>query len=83
MFKNIGKKIKHLAEIYFALGIVVTVLTALYWWKINEFDLELYFIPALILIVGCIYFWISSLFIYGFGELIDKTCDIERNTRKK
>lgn len=25
---------------------------------------------------------ISSLFLYGFDDMIEKTCEIERNTRK-
>ena len=35
----------------------------------------------ILLFVGPIVAWISSWLLYGFGELIDKVCDIERNTR--
>ena len=42
-----------------------------------------YLIPygLLVMVVGPIVAWVSSWFLYGFGELIDKASDIERNTR--
>jgi hypothetical protein len=35
----------------------------------------------LVMVVGPIIAWVSSWLLYGFGELIDKASDIERNTR--
>ena len=38
-----------------------------------------------VLLFGIVFLssWVGSFFMYGFGELIDKTCEIERNTRRK
>lgn len=35
-----------------------------------------------ILIVGPLFSWTSSFVMYGFGELIDKSTEIAKNTRK-
>lgn len=32
-------------------------------------------------LLGPVIAWVSSWLLYGFGELIDKTCEIEYNTR--
>lgn len=45
-------------------------------------DDELFlFVGLPIMLAGPLLFWIGSFFVYGFGELIDKACDIEKNTR--
>lgn len=33
------------------------------------------------MLIGVLASWIGSFFIYGFGELIDKAAQIERNTQ--
>ena len=38
-------------------------------------------LSLLFALAGVIVAWISACFLYGFGEIIDKLCDIERNTR--
>ncbi len=84
MFDNIGKKIKSLANILCWVGIVAYVFIAIVMFSIATaaYDKELYIILGIIfLFVGPLMSWISSFFMYGFGELIDKACDIERNTR--
>ena len=35
-----------------------------------------------VLILGPLFSWVSSFFLYGFGELIETNCEIARNTRK-
>ena len=76
MYDNIGGKIKMAAKLmFFAEAIVFIILGII---RIND---EPDIIGILILIVGPILAWVSSWFMYGFGELIDKACDIERNTR--
>ena len=35
-----------------------------------------------VIIVGSLISWISSWFLYGFGELIEKTTEVARNTAK-
>ena len=78
MYDNIGRKIKGLAKaIFIAQGISMAI-TGIVLMCIDE-DLILYGILSLIL--GPVLAWISSWLLYGFGELIDKVSDIEKNTR--
>ena len=78
MFENIGKKIKSLATILCWVGIIAYVIAAIITFYIDD---DLIGIGFLLLIVGPLMSWVGSFFIYGFGELIDKTCDIAKNTR--
>ena len=43
---------------------------------------EMILVGLLVAGVGCLGSWLSSLFLYGFGELIAKITQIEKNTRK-
>ena len=78
MFDDIGKKIKSLATILCWVGIIAYVIAAIVMFSIDD---DLIGIGFLLLIVGPLMSWVGSFFMYGFGELIDKACDIERNTR--
>ena len=78
MYDNIGKKIKGLAKAIFIAQGSSMAITGIVLMCIDE-DLILYGILTLIL--GPILAWIFSWLLYGFGELIDKVSDIERNTR--
>ena len=83
MFDNIGKKIKSLASILCWVGIIAYVIAAIIMIAIgvDEYEDGLTAFGVILLFVGPLMSWISSFFMYGFGELIDKACDIERNTR--
>ena len=87
MFNDIGKKIKKLAQILCWVGIVVSVIAALMMFvaagdTYSYSKEESYKTLGLIwLFVGPLSSWISSLFTYGFGEIIDKLTRIEINTR--
>ena len=73
MYKNIGGKIKQAAYIVFFLQII---LYAVMGWLLLSVDM----ISCLLVIYfGLLISWFSSLFIYGFGELIDKVSSIERS----
>ena len=73
MYKNIGGKIKHAAYIVFFLQIILYVVMG---WLLLSVDM----ISCLLVIYfGLLFSWFSSLFIYGFGELIDKVSSIERS----
>ena len=78
MYDNIGGKIKGLAKASFIVAAIAEVLTGIVLMATDE-DMILY--GLLVMVVGPIIAWVSSWFLYGFGELIDKACDIERNTR--
>ncbi len=72
MFNNIGKKIKVLAAVTAVLLAIAAIITGIVLCNDNSEEAG---IP--ILIFGPIVSWISSFMLYGFGELIDKVCDIE------
>ena len=76
MYSDIGGKIKILARMIFLIEAIASVVGGFALWV----ELEEWWC-ILILIGGPILAWVSSWLLYGFGEIIDKLCDIERNTR--
>ncbi|WP_294362340.1 SHOCT domain-containing protein [uncultured Clostridium sp.] len=86
MFENIGGKIKTLAKVLCWVGIILSVLIAMILFieaKEGSYKTEdLYMkLGCIYLIFGPLVSWVSSFFIYGFGELIDRTTEISLNTR--
>ena len=77
MYDNIGEKIKGLAKGFFIAGAVLTFIAGVSVMAVDE-DLIVIGLPVMLL--GPIISWISSWMLYGFGELVDKVCDIELNT---
>lgn len=70
MFDNIGGKIKGVAAAFTWIGIALSSLTGLVVMFSNE-DTPL---PGLlIIIIGCLASWLSSLTLYGFGQLIENS----------
>ena len=78
MYDNIGGKIKGLAKATFIVEAIAAVITGI---ALMASDDDMIPIGLLVMVVGPIVAWVSSWLLYGFGELVDKTCDIERNTR--
>ena len=78
MFENIGGKIKGLAKAAF---IVVAIAAAIIGIALIASDEDLIVTGLLVIVLGSFIAWVSSWFLYGFGELIDNTCEIARNTR--
>ena len=76
---NVGKKIKILAWIIFAFGVVYYLCVGLTAASIGS---SLAVTTGLTTIfTGIIVSGITMLLMYGFGELIDKTCDTNREIR--
>jgi hypothetical protein len=75
MFHNIGKKIKALAIFIFYLLAIGGILAGIIVFTNYpaRYSIIFFCLPVL----G----WIGSWFLYGLGEIIDKLCDIEANTR--
>lgn len=75
MFENIGAKIKALAKVIFGLEVVASVLIGLALMiegaAFVGFCLFWVVIPILA--------WIGNFFLYGFGELVDRTTKIEEH----
>ena len=84
MFNNIGKKIKILTKISCWIGIVLFVIVGIVTWVYIANEMYDFWMGALLFIlisiVGSFFSWIGSFCIYGFGELIEKTCEIAENT---
>lgn len=88
MFDEIGKKIKTLAKVVCALGICVTCLIGIILIAVGGNmrygggeGMET--TGIIILLLGWVVPWIASFFLYGFGELIDKTCEIAETLKPK
>ena len=80
MFNDIGKKIKGLAVALFAIEAIFSFIGGLV--LMADGDDEKVAVGFLIMVGGVLFSWISSWFLYGFGEIIDKLQDVERNTRQ-
>lgn len=81
LYKNIGGKIKLWAKIIFIVGaitfiIVGTIMVVGDMIDGNDFSEGLY-----VLAVGPAVAWIATWILYAFGELVEKTCKNEENTR--
>lgn len=74
MFSNIGGKIKGLAVIVCALGMLASVISAIVIWASGSSDSGL--TGFAILMGGCLFSWVGSFFTYGFGELIERTARV-------
>ena len=79
MWNNIGKKLKGLAMAMCILETIGGVITGIVM-MVDGGDEEI-LIGFLIMALSFFVAWVSSWFLYGFGELVDKVTDIERNTR--
>lgn len=78
MYDDIGEKIKNLAKATFFVEAIASIITGILF---IFSDADWFFIGIITIIFGPLVAWVSSWLLYGFGELIDKTCEIERNTR--
>lgn len=78
MYKNIGPKIKGLAK---AIVIVEAIVSVIIGIALMASDDGLVVSGLLVMLVGPTVAWVSSWVLYGFGELVDKVCNIERNIR--
>ncbi len=79
MYTNIGGKIKTLAKIVCYLGIIGSVIYGI--WFYNTYY-SVRNMGILIVIGGPLLSWVSSFFMYGFGELIEKTTVIAEAVSK-
>ncbi len=88
MFENVGSKIKKIAKLLFAIGVVLSVLLFIIMLilaipSIDYGDGALGIILLLIgifsLIIGPIISWLSVLLLYAFGEMVEKTVSIENS----
>ena len=86
-----GNNIKRIAKIFYVFMVVVSILTGLIGTiiAIKEFSQE--FGPiilcilcgAVVIALGIFFAWIIKTFIFGFGELVENSAAIRKNTEKK
>ncbi len=74
-FDRVGRKIKSVTKGFFWFQVISYLIAGI----ICAFFT--YGISLLVAIVAIVIVWISSWLLYGFGELVDKICDIEINTK--
>ena len=84
MFTNIGNKIKTLASIVFWFGDIFSCIAfiVLFYYgytmkDYNPFGTKLILIGIGVMLVGIFFTCVVSFLLYGFGELIEKTSNIE------
>ena len=76
MSENIGKKIKSLAVIITCVEFVLCIIAGIALIiAVNAL------VGILVGGLGCLIAWLSSFFMYAFGEIVDKVQCIEENTR--
>lgn len=68
MFRNVGLKIQLIAKIYFVLAVIASVTLAIVFGTMGGFEALPFFS---FLIGGSLFAYISSLFIHGFGSIVD------------
>lgn len=74
MFTEIGKKIKNWARAIFVIEAICAIIAGLVM-AFSDSDMILY--GLLTAVAGFFVAWVSTWLLYGFGELVDKVCDIE------
>lgn len=79
MYNNIGNKIKVLAKFIAFIGIAASLIGGIVLALVlldGYFTEDMAFIGIIVAIVGPLLSWLSGFFIYGFGELVDQTQQI-------
>ena len=73
MFNNVGEKIKAVAKAWFYIGVFLSVVCGLICLLVGLFNEESFLVLSGLssLVIGPFSAWLSTLFLYGFGELID------------
>lgn len=80
MFKNIGDKIKTLAEVICILGIISSFVIGCILMAIN---LDFFLKGILTIVLGSLASWIGSFVLYGFGQLVDDVNFLRFNAENK
>ena len=83
MFNNVGKTIRFLSIGFFFLGVFISFIAWLYllFTGVKESDSTLAIISFIVLVLGIFASWVNCIFLYGFGELIENSKTIAKNTQ--
>jgi hypothetical protein len=82
LYTNIGSKIRGLAKVICWIGIIISFIAGIAMIAgMSQYNAGMGVLTGLLyMALGSLISWISSLALYGFGELIEKTAEIARNT---
>ncbi len=71
MFENVGEKIKSFARNSFAVAVIIYIIGAMVMWMISIENGNVFVWAGFILLIfGPASAWVTSLLLYGFGELV-------------
>ena len=76
LYENIGQKLKSWAKWIFIIEAITAIISGIVLLFVEYFFL----VGLLTIFIGPIAAWVSSWLLYAFGELVEKTCENERNT---
>ena len=79
-YDNIGGKIKGLAKAAFIVEAIAAVISGLVMFAEDD---DMFLIALLVAIVGPIVAWVGSWLLYGFGQLIENSDTLVKNTTKE
>ena len=79
MFNDAGEKIKKASKAIFIFQLICFIILGIVMITIND---ELTFAGICVMIAGIFIGWFSSVLVYGFGELVEKTCELSDKVRK-
>ena len=77
MFDDIGGNIKVLAKIQFCIGAVLFCIAG-----ISTIYIGNTMAGVLMIVLGILGSWIAAFFLYGYGELIESTVNLNRNVER-
>lgn len=80
MYDNIGGKIKGLAKATFIVEAIAAVISGIAVMAIDE---EMILIGLLVMVIATIVAWVSSWFLFGFGQLIENSDIIAKQYKRK
>lgn len=78
MFSNVGTKIKEMTSVFCWIGIIAFVIAGIFLLAQNNAYYSTVGVGLTVMLVGPLVCWLSSLVMYGFGELID---EVKKNNR--
>lgn len=80
MYDNIGSKIKTLAQVVFIIMAVISIISGVI---IIFSDDGAFIIGILTAGIGVLLSWVGTFFLYGFGQLIENTDILVRESKKQ
>ena len=80
MYEQIGEKIKGLASTLATIGIIISIFGGIVLMMTSD---DAPILGIFVAAIGALLSWVSSWLLYGFGELIDKVCNIEKSMHIK